>query len=115
MGRQSRFIRSQIRGALSACAGADETRGTASQQSREDRKPPFNSATIDTNFWPTDRTAISHLDAPSPGTNFGIFKSALPDTSERYLSTPLFADIPADMTDEELAISRSTPAAQMGA
>jgi len=33
----------------------------------------------------------------------------LPDTGERYLSTPLFSDIPADMTDEELAISRSTP------
>jgi cysteine synthase A len=33
----------------------------------------------------------------------------LPDTGERYLSTPLFADIPADMTEEELAISRSTP------
>jgi len=33
----------------------------------------------------------------------------LPDTGERYLSTPLFADIPADMTDEELAISHSTP------
>ena len=32
----------------------------------------------------------------------------LPDTGERYLSTPLFADIPADMTEEELAISRST-------
>jgi cysteine synthase A len=39
----------------------------------------------------------------------------LPDTGERYLSTPLFADIPADMTEEELAISRSTPSAQMGA
>jgi cysteine synthase A len=39
----------------------------------------------------------------------------LPDTAERYLSTPLFADIPADMTEEELAISRSTPSAQMGA
>jgi cysteine synthase len=33
----------------------------------------------------------------------------LPDTAERYLSTPLFAEIPADMTDEELEISRSTP------
>ena len=33
----------------------------------------------------------------------------LPDTGERYLSTPLFADIPADMTDEELEISDSTP------
>jgi cysteine synthase A len=36
----------------------------------------------------------------------------LPDTGERYLSTPLFADVPADMTPEELEISRSTPSAQ---
>lgn len=33
----------------------------------------------------------------------------LPDTGERYLSTPLFADVAVDMTDEELEISRSTP------
>jgi cysteine synthase A len=39
----------------------------------------------------------------------------LPDTGERYLSTPLFADVPADMTREELEISRSTPSAQLGA
>jgi cysteine synthase A len=37
----------------------------------------------------------------------------LPDTGERYLTTPLFADIPADMTEEELAISRSTPSGQL--
>ena len=37
----------------------------------------------------------------------------LPDTGERYLSTPLFADIAADMNEEELAISRSTPGAQL--
>jgi cysteine synthase A len=37
----------------------------------------------------------------------------LPDTGERYLSTPLFADIPADMNEDELKISRSTPGAQM--
>jgi cysteine synthase A len=37
----------------------------------------------------------------------------LPDTGERYLSTPLFADIPADMTAEELQISRSTPSARL--
>ena len=37
----------------------------------------------------------------------------LPDTGERYLSTPLFADIPAEMTEEEIAISRSTPSSQM--
>ena len=33
----------------------------------------------------------------------------LPDTGERYLSTPLFADVPVDMTEEEAAIFRSTP------
>lgn len=33
----------------------------------------------------------------------------LPDTGERYLSTPLFDDIGEDMTDEEIAISQSTP------
>jgi cysteine synthase A len=33
----------------------------------------------------------------------------LPDTGERYLSTPLFAEIPAEMTQEEVAIARSTP------
>ena len=37
----------------------------------------------------------------------------LPDTGERYLSTPLFADVSADMNDEELKISRSTPGAQL--
>ena len=37
----------------------------------------------------------------------------LPDTGERYLSTPLFADVPVEMTDEELAIMRSTPSAQL--
>ena len=37
----------------------------------------------------------------------------LPDTGERYLSTPLFADVAVDMNDEELAISRSTPSAQL--
>jgi len=38
----------------------------------------------------------------------------LPDTGERYLSTPLFAQIPVDMTDEELQISRSTPGFRLG-
>lgn len=32
----------------------------------------------------------------------------LPDTGERYLSTPLFEDVGAEMNDEELAISQST-------
>ena len=37
----------------------------------------------------------------------------LPDTGERYLSTPLFAEVPVDMTPEELELSRSTPSAQL--
>jgi cysteine synthase A len=32
----------------------------------------------------------------------------LPDTGERYLSTPLFADVPAEMTEDEAAIARSS-------
>ncbi|MBO9466970.1 cysteine synthase A [Tropicibacter sp. R15_0] len=37
----------------------------------------------------------------------------LPDTGERYLSTPLFDGVPEVMSDEEIAISQSTPSAQM--
>lgn len=37
----------------------------------------------------------------------------LPDTGERYLSTPLFEGIAEDMDAEEHAISRSTPGYQM--
>jgi cysteine synthase A len=37
----------------------------------------------------------------------------LPDTGERYLTTPLFADISIDMTPEELDIAHSTPSAQL--
>ncbi len=33
----------------------------------------------------------------------------LPDTGERYLSTPLFEGVATDMTDDELALSHSTP------
>ena len=39
----------------------------------------------------------------------------LPDTGERYLSTPLFEGIAEEMTEEEMAISLSTPTAQMAA
>jgi cysteine synthase A len=33
----------------------------------------------------------------------------LPDTGERYLSTPLFEGITEEMTEDEIALSRSTP------
>ncbi len=39
----------------------------------------------------------------------------LPDTGERYLSTPVFEDVPVEMTDEELEISRSTAFARFDA
>jgi cysteine synthase A len=38
----------------------------------------------------------------------------LPDTGERYLSTPLFDDIEVDMDADEAEISRSTPNYQFG-
>lgn len=37
----------------------------------------------------------------------------LPDTGERYLSTPLFEGVPADMTEEECDVSKSTPGYHM--
>ena len=37
----------------------------------------------------------------------------LPDTGERYLSTPLFEGIPTEMTEEETALSLSTPGYHM--
>lgn len=36
----------------------------------------------------------------------------LPDTGERYMATPLFDGIEAEMNEEEIALSRSTPGAQ---
>lgn len=38
----------------------------------------------------------------------------LPDTGERYLSTPLFSDISVGMTDEETEIAQSTPGYTIG-
>ncbi|MDZ7809104.1 MAG: pyridoxal-phosphate dependent enzyme [Arhodomonas sp.] len=42
-----------------------------------------------------------------------VLLAMLPDTGERYLSTPLFEDIEAGMNDEELELMRSTPGYQM--
>ncbi|MBI1246097.1 MAG: pyridoxal-phosphate dependent enzyme [Alphaproteobacteria bacterium] len=50
--------------------------------------------------------AIDICNASLPGTTVLCM---IPDTGERYLSTPLFADMPADMDAEETDISRSTP------
>ena len=37
----------------------------------------------------------------------------LPDTGERYLSSPLFEEIEEVMTEEEIALSHSTPGFHM--
>lgn len=47
-----------------------------------------------------------------PGTNILCM---LPDTGERYLSSPLFESIPEDMSDDEIALSLSTPGYHMSA
>ncbi|HEX7081600.1 MAG TPA: cysteine synthase A [Gammaproteobacteria bacterium] len=47
-----------------------------------------------------------------PGTNVVCM---LPDTGERYMSTPLFEHIGEEMTEEELALSRSTPSCRFDA
>eukprot|EP00793_Prasinoderma_coloniale_P006362 PRCOL_00001192-RA len=42
-----------------------------------------------------------------------VILTMLPDTAERYMSTPLFAAINADMNEEELTIAKSTPSYQL--
>ncbi len=54
--------------------------------------------------------AMKVAEQAEPGT---IILCMLPDTGERYLSTPLFQDIPEEMDEEELALSRSTPGWQV--
>ncbi len=50
--------------------------------------------------------ALSVARSAAPGSNILCM---LPDTGERYLSTPLFEDVAVEMTEEEQAISCSTP------
>ncbi len=49
--------------------------------------------------------ALQIAQQAQPGSNILCM---LPDTGERYMSTPLFDDVAEDMNEEELAISRST-------
>ena len=42
-----------------------------------------------------------------------VLLAMLPDTGERYLSTPLFDGIVEGMDDDEIAIMKSTPNCQM--
>src|SRR5210317_424225 len=56
--------------------------------------------------------ALAVAEKAPPGSNVLCM---LPDTGERYLSTPLFEDIPAEMSEEEIEISMSTPNFRFGA
>ena len=59
----------------------------------------------------TFAVAIGVAEKAAPGS---VILAMLPDTGERYLSTPLFEGIGEDMDEDELKISRSTPSHQMG-
>jgi cysteine synthase A len=54
--------------------------------------------------------AMQVAEKAEPGS---VLLCMLPDTGERYLSSPLFEGIPEEMTDEESELSRSTPSCQM--
>lgn len=58
----------------------------------------------------TFATAMQVAETAPAGSNILVM---LPDTGERYLSTPLFEGIGEEMDDAELEISRSTPSAQL--
>ena len=56
--------------------------------------------------------AMRVAETAEPG---NVILCMLPDTGERYLTTPLFEGIPEAMTEEEQAISKSTPGYQLPA
>ncbi len=58
----------------------------------------------------TFAVALQVAERAEPGS---VILCMLPDTGERYLSSPLFEDIPEEMTDEEKALSLSTPGYHM--
>ena len=58
-------------------------------------------------------TMFAALETAKKAPKGSVILAMLPDTGERYLSTPLFADIEADMNEEELEIAKSTPSFQL--
>ena len=53
------------------------------------------------------------MDVAKNAKNGSVILAMLPDTGERYLSTPLFDDIETEMSNEEIELSKSTPGFQM--
>ena len=58
-------------------------------------------------------TMYAALETAKTAPKGSVILAMLPDTGERYLSTPLFADVAADMNEEELEIAKSTPSFQL--
>ena len=58
----------------------------------------------------TFAVAMQIAEQAEPGS---VILAMLPDTGERYLSSPLFEGIPEDMSEEEVALSHSTPGYHM--
>ena len=59
----------------------------------------------------TFAVAMDIAKSAEPGT---VILCMLPDTGERYLSSPLFEGVAEGMTDEEISLSKSTPGYQLG-
>lgn len=57
-------------------------------------------------------TVATALEVAAKAPEGSTIVAMIPDTAERYLSTPLFGEIDAEMNEEELELSRSTPGAQ---
>lgn len=53
------------------------------------------------------------MDVAADAPDGSVILCMLPDTGERYLSTPLFEGVAEEMTDEEIALSQSTPSHQL--
>ncbi len=59
----------------------------------------------------TFAVAVKVAEKAAPGS---VILAMLPDTGERYLSTPLFEPFGADMNEAELEVMRSTPGYHLG-
>jgi len=53
-------------------------------------------------------TLLTAIEVAESAPDGSVILVMLPDTGERYLSTPLFESIPAEMNDEEQALFAST-------
>ncbi len=58
-------------------------------------------------------TLATALEVANGAAKGSVILAMLPDTGERYLSTPLFSGIEAEMSEEEKVISHSTPGYQL--